>query len=158
MKNQNTKKLTPDIIFFIGDLAEKYHIEKFEVKDNPTLTEKLSKAVSFSEKMTLMLLYDKTVNEYEKTHKPLEDLFPSFKINKIVEDLINKKIAIDDLRPLLQKNVAIDPSIINYLVKEIADNQNIKDLIDNKELPTVEEKEEQVHDVPSKSIGYELMK
>jgi len=163
MENKNTKKLTARIIAFIEKLAEKYNIEKFDIENNQPLKDKIAKAESFPEKMSLMFLYDKKVDEYIKAHKPLEDLFPSLKINKIVEDLINKKIVFDDLKTLLQKNIVIDPSVIDYLAKEIANNQDINDLMNNKTTEENTEKEkidEQIinNQISIKSIGYELMK
>lgn len=156
-----SKKISDDIIYFIEGIVLEYNLEKDFIEEDVLLKKKLSGVDDLAERISNKLLFSKTINDYIKNNKPLEEILVSFRIKKIIEQLINNRISFDDLNALLSQNIKVSPEVIQSITEKIKKNPSIKELIDSKIGETEElisNEEDSKKNTNTKSIGNILLK
>lgn len=161
MTGETPKKLSSEIIYFIESIVLEYDLEKDFIEGDDLLKKKLSGVNDLAERISNKLLFSKTINDYIKNNKPLEEILASFKIKKIIEELINNKISFDDLNALLSQSIKTSPEITQSIVEKIKINPLIKELMssevgESEEL--IDGEENSKKNTNTKSIGNILLK
>jgi len=161
MNNEMSKKISSDIIYLIESIVLEYNLEKDFIEGDSLLKKKLADVTDLAERISIKLLYSQTINDYINNNKPLEEILASFKIKKIIEQLINNKINFDDLNILLSQNIKSSPEIIKSVEEKIKNNPSIKEIMNNKteeskEIVDIEENPKKITN--TKSIGNILLK
>lgn len=161
MNNETSKKISSDIVYFIEGIVLEYNLEKDFIEGDSLLNKKMENVTDLAERISIKLLYSQAINDYINNNKPLEEILVSFKIKKIIEQLINNKINFDDLNILLSQNIKASPEIIKSIEEKIRNNPSIKEIMNNeaegdKEIVDIEENSKKI--TSTKSIGNILLK
>lgn len=165
MDNEISKKISTDIVYFIEEIVLEYDLEKDFIEGDVLLKEKMAGVTDLAERISTKLLYSQVIDNYINNDKPLDEVSASFKIKKIIEQLINKKISFDDLNTLLSQSIKASPEIIKSVEEKIRTNTSIKELMDNeaeidkenKEI-VIDTEENLKKNTNTKSIGNILLK
>lgn len=149
-----------NILFFIEEIMIKYGLEKELIDNDANLKDMLSRSKDIRDRVFFKFLYSEKIYNYEKNGIPLD--IPSIKLKKIIEDLIDKKISLNNLPKLIQDNLNISPEISKKITEEIEKNKEITDEMStikaDKEEDDITEETIEEETKKTKSIGYELLK
>lgn len=150
-----------DLLSLIEEIVVKYDLEKDLIENDANLKNALSKAKDMSDRVFLKFTYSTRIADYEEQNLPLD--IPSIKLKNIINNLINKKISINELPKLIQQDLKISPEVSDKIAGDIKNNKEIIEEINTteptKENNLSEEKlEKDTHKTTTKSIGYELLK
>ncbi len=161
MNSETSKKISSDIVYFIEGIVLEYNLEKDFIEGDSLLKKKMENVTDLAERISIKLLYSQVISDYINNNKPLEEILASFKIKKIIEQLINNKINFDDLNILLSQNIKASPEIIKSIEEKIRNNPSIKEIMSNeaegdKEIVDIEENPKKI--TSTKSIGNILLK
>lgn len=161
MNSETSKKISSDIVYFIEGIVLEYNLEKDFIEGDSLLKKKMENVTDLAERISIKLLYSQVISDYINNNKPLEEILASFKIKKIIEQLINNKINFDDLNILLSQNIKASPEIIKSIEEKIRNNPSIKEIMNNeaegdKEIVDIEENPKKI--TSTKSIGNILLK
>lgn len=162
MNTELPKKLSLDIMLFIESVVFEYNLEKDFIDGDVLLKEKMSDVTDLAERISNKFLYSQQIISHLKNDRPLEEILVSFKIKKIIEQLVNKIITFEDLHLLLSQSIKASPEIIKSIEEKIKVNPQIKNAIESEIEGLAEEKiddEEVVNEkTNTKSIGNILLK
>jgi hypothetical protein len=161
MNSETSKKISSDIVYFIESIVLEYNLEKDFIEGDSLLKKKMENVTDLAERISTKLLYSQAINDYINNNKPLEEILASFKIKKIIEQLINNKINFDDLNILLSQDIKASPEIIKAIEEKIRNNPSIKEIMNNeaegdKVIVDIEENPKKI--TSTKSIGNILLK
>lgn len=148
--------LNKEILSFIEEIMIKYGSENYLIEDDPLLKNKLSETKDLSERTVIKLIFGKKIKEQKMAGKSLEDILPSMRLKRILEELVNKKLSFKDLPELIKKELHTEQLIADEIEKLIENNAEIINLINN---PIVSENiEEELEDESTKKINTENIK
>lgn len=154
------KKPSTETFNFIEELVMQYDLEKNLLENDPLLAARIKLAKTPEERRVIKFLQSKKIKECLDFKKPLEEVSASVAIAKVVEKLINKEIAIDDLEKELKlslEKLNVEQKTIEEIAKKIANNENvIKDMITEENIEEDEYFPEEQEEKP-KGIAQELM-
>jgi len=161
MNSETSKKISSDIVYFIESIVLEYNLEKDFIEGDSLLKKKMENVTDLAERISTKLLYSQAINDYINNNKPLEEILASFKIKKIIEQLINNKINFDDLNILLSQDIKASPEIIKAIEEKIRNSPSIKEIMNNeaegdKVIVDIEENPKKI--TSTKSIGNILLK
>jgi hypothetical protein len=151
------KKLTFEIEDFIEDIALMYGLDDAFIEEDPLLKETLGPITDPAERITIKLLYSKRIEECLKAKQPLETFVPSAMLGRIIENLINKDISIEELKEAIENRLRLPPSSAREIAQKISENEKVLEAIDAafiaKDNPEVEVLKEKIS---STGINQEL--
>jgi hypothetical protein len=102
---------------FIESLVQKYKLEDYTQDPDPEIKKLLLSANSLEEVAALKLLHDDDFYKY------------STKLWGVLNNLINKKIALNDLQNYISKELLLPPNVSQALASEIQNSQLVNDEI-----------------------------
>jgi hypothetical protein len=150
-----------NLLSFIEEIVVKYDLEKDLIENDADLKNVLSKAKDMSDRVFLKFIYSNKIANYEKQNLILD--IPSMRLKNIINNLIDKKISINDLPALIQQDLKISPEISEKITEDIKNNKEIIEEINNQKPInendfSPEKSEKDTPKTSTKSIGYELLK